>query len=569
VTDPLLDAPLVQSIGWALIHFVWQGTVIGVATALALRALAGARPTARYAVACCSLASMLMVPVIAVLTNRAADPLTGAAVTAASVNVVPPVPLDRLLPSAVIVWLAGVLVLSVRLVVAYAGVERLKRATRTVDATVIARVQSLVHRFGIGRRVRVFESTLVRVPTVVGCLRPVILLPASVITGLAPAYLDAVLAHELAHVRRHDYLVNVLQSLVETLLFYHPAVWWCSRQIRIEREHCCDDMVVEAGGNRVAYAAALAQLEELRGLQPMLSLNASGGRLLDRIRRLLGESPTKERRSTMWTIAAALAVVTAIVVIPALTVADASELVTSLPSDSRKSNPRQALPPSTVRDRTTVKDADWADYVRDTQAALETLARETRGVPEQSESQPQPQPAPQPQPTPQPGPRPQAQPWPQPPQPPMPPLPRAGAVPPAPPTPAPAAPAPPVPPGQVASPAPPAPPAPPVPPLEPVGLDPDSIHELIENATQQIAASFEELRRATAEVGLKQEAIRQAQAEMAKMRIESLAAREQIEVMQKTLSDFSAKSAASQLDRREMQKLLDELSAEISKLRAR
>ena len=300
MANPLLNTPLVQSVGWALIHFVWQGTAIGIATAIALRVLAGSRPTVRYGVACFSLALMLTVPV---------------APHVASV-VMPPVPLDRVLPSAVFVWLAGVSLLSLRLIAACAGVERLKRATRAVDATVAERVQSLAQRFGIDRHVRVFESTLVRVPTVVGYLRPVILLPASVITGLAPAYLDAVIAHELAHVRRHDYLVNVLQSLVETLLFYHPAVWWCSRQIRIEREHCCDDMVVEAGGNRVAYAAALAQLEELRGLEPMLSLNASGGRLIDRIRRLLGGSPMKERRSTTWTIAAALAVVTAIVVTP-------------------------------------------------------------------------------------------------------------------------------------------------------------------------------------------------------------------------------------------------------------
>jgi len=512
VTDPLLDTPLIQSIGWALIHFVWQGTVIGIATALALRALAGARPTGRYAVACFSLASMLIVPVIAVLTDRAGDPLTGVAV--ASVNVVPPVPLDRLLPSAVIVWLAGVLLLSVRLVVAYAGVERLKRATRTVDVTVVARVKLLAYRFGIDRPVRVFESTLVRVPTVVGCLRPVILLPASVIAGLDPAYLDAVLAHELAHVRRHDYLVNVLQSLVETLLFYHPAVWWCSRQIRIEREHCCDDMVVEAGGNRVAYAAALAQLEELRGLQPMLSLNASGGRLLDRIRRLLGESPMKERRSTMWTIAAALAVVTAIVVMPALTVADASELVTSL-----QSNSGHASPPQTLR----------------LQIAIA-----------QPQAQPAPQPAPQPpsrrqvQRTPQ---R-EAEPAPQPPQPPTPPHPGAVAAPTAPPTLAPAAPAPPAPPSppsaQVALPALPAPPAPPAPPVDILGLDPDSIHELMTSATQEIAESLKELRRATEELGLKQEAIRQAQAEISKMRIESLASKAQIEAMQKALSEMSA-----------------------------
>ncbi len=403
MTDPLLDMPLVQSIGWALIHFVWQGTVIGIASALALRALAGARPTVRYAVACFSLALMLIVPLVAVLADRGSDSLAIVSAAATSINVGPPVPLDRLLPAAVVVWLVGVLLLSVRLIVAWAGVERLKWATRAVDATVIARVQSLAHRFGIDRPVRVFESTLVRVPTVVGCLRPVILLPASVLTGLMPAYLDAVLAHELAHVRRHDYLVNVLQSLVETLLFYHPAVWWCSRQIRIEREHCCDDMVVEAGGNRVAYAAALAQLEELRGLQPMLSLNASGGRLVDRIRRLLGESPMKERRSTMWTIAAALAVVTAIVVTPALTVADASGLVTSLQSDSGQSNPPQVpVLPSAVRDRKAVED-----------------------------TAPRPQPAPRPQgrptsqPQAQPTPQPEAQPWPQPPQPPVPPVPSA------------------------------------------------------------------------------------------------------------------------------------------------
>jgi beta-lactamase regulating signal transducer with metallopeptidase domain len=551
VIDPLLDSPLVRSIGWALIHFVWQGTVIGIATALTLRALAGARPVMRYAVACFSLALMLIVPVIGVLTNRPSDSSTLAPAAAASVNVVAPVPLDRLLPSAVMFWLAGVLLLSVRLMVACAGVQRLKRATRTVDAAVVARVLSLAHRFGIDRPVRVFESTLVRVPTVVGHLRPVILLPASVITGLAPGYLDAVLAHELAHVRRHDYLVNALQSLVETLLFYHPAVWWCSRQIRIEREHCCDDMVVEAGGNRLAYATALAQLEELRGLEPMLSLNASGGRLVDRIRRLLSESPMKERRSTTWTIAAALAVVIALVVTPARRVADASELMVAGESDSQPSNPPQLPEPTSV----VRANAGWAESRRASQVALETLARETQGV----ATLPGP---PQPQPKAQAATQPQA-PSPDPPPPPLPPTPSTVAVPPA-------APAPPSPPNApVALPALPAPPAPPAPPQEPLALDPDSIHESMRRATQQIAASFEELRRATQEVGLKQEALRQAQAEVAKMRIEALAARTQIEAMQKVLSEFSAKKAASQFDSREIQKLIDDLSAELAKLRAR
>ena len=546
MTSPLLYAPLVQSIGWALIHFVWQGTTIGIATALALHVLAGARPTVRYAVACFSLALMLIVPVVAVLGDRAASSLAVTPSAAASVDVVPAVPLDRLLPGAVIVWLAGVLLLSVRLIVACYGVERLKRATRSVDARVVARVQLLAHRFGINGPVQVLESALVRVPTVVGCLRPVILLPASVITGLAPSYLDAVLAHELAHVRRHDYIVNVLQSLVETLLFYHPAVWWCSRQIRIEREHCCDDMVVDAGGDRVGYATALAQLEELRGLQPMLSLNASGGRLLDRIRRLLGESPKTERRSTTWTIAVALTVLTAIVAMPALTVADASERAVSSQSE-------QAL-----------KDKEWSDYVRESQAALETLARETQGMvvlAQQASPQPQAQPAPQTKP--QPAPRPQAQPrpqpnsqpetqaTPQPPQPPLPPSPAAVAAPQAPPAlprPAPLAPAPPLAPNSQVPVLAPVPPAPPAPPLESLGLDADSIQEAMKGAMQQIADSLQELRRATDDVAIKQEAIRQAQAEIAKMRIDTLATRTQLEMMQKEI---------------------DELNKELSKLRAR
>ena len=203
------------------------------------------------------------------------------------------------------------------------GVERLKRATREVDEAVSFRLRVLAQRLGVGRTVHVFASEVVRVPTVVGWLRPVILLPVSVITGLPAAHLDAVLAHELAHVRRHDYLVNALQAIVETLLFYHPAVWWCSRQIRIEREHCCDDLVVEACGDRVGYARALAQLEELRGLEPMLSLNATGGRLIARVRRVLGHPPVAERGSTAWILVAALTLVAAAMILtPVVTSAD-------------------------------------------------------------------------------------------------------------------------------------------------------------------------------------------------------------------------------------------------------
>src|SRR5204862_7224915 len=126
---------------------------------------------------------------------------------------------------------------------------------------------------------RLRESAGVPVPAVLGGVRPVVLLPASAVTGLTPLQLDALLAHELAHVRRYDYLVNVLQSVIETLLFYHPAVWWVSRRVRDEREHCCDDLAVTVCGDAHAYATALLDMERLRGVAPAWAMAAAGGSL--------------------------------------------------------------------------------------------------------------------------------------------------------------------------------------------------------------------------------------------------------------------------------------------------
>ena len=143
--------------------------------------------------------------------------------------------------------------------------------------------------------VQLLESTRVAVPMAVGWLRPAILLPVTALTGLPSDQLEAILAHELAHTRRYDYLVNLIQSAVETLLFYHPAVWWVSGRIRVEREHCCDDQAVAACGDRVLYARALAALEEQRGSGWRLAPSARDGSLLARVRRLLGVSAPVER----------------------------------------------------------------------------------------------------------------------------------------------------------------------------------------------------------------------------------------------------------------------------------
>ena len=154
----------------------------------------------------------------------------------------------------------------------------------------------------------VLESARVTVPTLVGWLRPVVLVPAAALSGLTTYQLQAVLAHELAHIRRHDYLVNLLQSVVETLLFYHPAVWWVSSEVRAEREHCCDDLAVEVCGDRLVYVSALAELTSIE--RRAFALAATDGSLVSRVRRILGRSTQTPRElPPSWGILVLLALV--------------------------------------------------------------------------------------------------------------------------------------------------------------------------------------------------------------------------------------------------------------------
>ncbi|MCL5745151.1 MAG: hypothetical protein M1541_14700, partial [Acidobacteria bacterium] len=185
------------------------------------------------------------------------------------------------LPWLVAGWILGVVVLSLRLAVGWFQIHQARtRSGESLEAQLGARLRELQRRLRLSRPVRLVKSALVEVPTVIGWFRPMILLPASALTGLSPVQLDLILAHELAHLRRWDHWVNLLQIAIETLLFYHPAVWWVSRCVREEREHCCDELAVAVCGNRLAYAQALATLEELRQAPADLALAAAGGSLL-------------------------------------------------------------------------------------------------------------------------------------------------------------------------------------------------------------------------------------------------------------------------------------------------
>ena len=192
------------------------------------------------------------------------------------------------LPHVAVAWVCGVLLLTAWRMAGWRRVRRLVRLdVRAIGGPLRSKFAELADRLQVRRPVRLLESAAAAVPVVIGYIRPVVLLPVSAVTGLAPRQLEAILAHELAHVRRHDYLVNTIQIAIETLLFYHPAVWWVSRRIREEREECCDDSAVAVCGSRLTYARALVSLVEL-GSPPAAAVAASGGLLLARIRRIVG-----------------------------------------------------------------------------------------------------------------------------------------------------------------------------------------------------------------------------------------------------------------------------------------
>jgi TonB family protein len=167
-------------------------------------------------------------------------------------------------------------------------VSSMRRRGRPADAEILATVSGLATRMGLSRRVRVLTAALPDGPSIAGWLRPVLLLPPAALLGLSPEQLEAVLAHELAHLRRYDHMVNAAQTLVETLLFYHPAVWWTSARMREERELCCDDMAVRACGDALCFARALTSLERMRVVTPAAALGSTGGSLMYRVQRLIG-----------------------------------------------------------------------------------------------------------------------------------------------------------------------------------------------------------------------------------------------------------------------------------------
>ncbi len=341
ILSDLFSDALIYAVGWTIVHTLWQGALVAIVLAVVLACTRAVTPNTRYLLSATGLlliAGMAVPTFISLYTPEAAQkpaifplmayaqPVDGAGMP---VDVVEAATapgdfaadlrswLDAGMPAIVLVWFAGMLFLTVKFLAEFAYTNRLRyKEIFPPSPFWKSRFEDLCYLTNVRKGIDLVESALVQVPIVIGVLKPVILLPLGTLAGLPAQQIEAILAHELAHIRRHDYLVNILQTLITILFFYHPAIWWISSRMRIEREHCCDDIAVAVSGSPIALAKALAGLQE-RALAPRSAMAATGGgnkyHLLHRIRRIAGQpgksSTPVERGVAVCVLVAALLVV--------------------------------------------------------------------------------------------------------------------------------------------------------------------------------------------------------------------------------------------------------------------
>jgi len=291
----------VHALGLSLLHFLWQGALIGVGYLGVRRFVPASNPELRYACGMVAIVLLALCPIATCLfllntqpATLAPLPLMAAVVgpvagPAAGLQVAHPGLSAYSLTWLVALWLAGVLLMVLRTVHQWRSLNRIVRLHAILDPELQRMARLLADRLGYLRSLRVRVTDRIDTPTLVGWFRPVVLLPAALVLRFPRQQLELILAHEVGHLRRLDHLANLVQALVETLLFYHPVVHWISQEVRNDRELCCDSLVLRTTRHEpYLYARTLAELEEWRQQPARLAMAATGGHLLDRVRRIVG-----------------------------------------------------------------------------------------------------------------------------------------------------------------------------------------------------------------------------------------------------------------------------------------
>jgi beta-lactamase regulating signal transducer with metallopeptidase domain len=347
------------ALGWTLLHFCWQGTAVAVAYAVVDQMTSRATSKIRYVVALAALALMpavvagtfaeeIRVATPAPVNGHAAQLISGAHLDVVPRPILHEIPLassleepgtwltiraERLLPWIDALWMVGVFLLAIRSLGGWWQLEQVRRRARRIVPPEVERgFLRICKEIQVGRRVILRVSDEVISPLAMGVWRATVILPVSAVLGLPSEELEAVMAHELGHIRRWDYIWNLLQTAVESVLFFHPAVWWLSRTVRERREVCCDEIAVRSCAGATVYARALLRLEEQRtvNLRLAMALDGCGGSLLGRVRKVLGEDMAMERRMTSGvSVAAAGALAIALLLGPKVGEAVAAPIVSA------------------------------------------------------------------------------------------------------------------------------------------------------------------------------------------------------------------------------------------------
>lgn len=307
---------IANKVGWVCLHSIWQGVIVACVLAICLRLIprnSYVALNARYLIATLSLVAL---PILAIATYVSIELETlDARTEAAAVAVAPkaetlvpgvnvPLVLERIvstvepwLPWASLIWVIGVTIAAMRIAIGWITIRWIvQRAQPPTDDNWQICVQKISQAIGVRTMVKVLISTDISTPAIFGLIKPVILWPAWALIGISPSMIDAIITHELAHVKRYDMVVNALQLCIEVLFFHHPAAWWISAQVRSEREHCADELAIRAMesaniGSRVLYARSLLTLEETRNISAF-AMGATGGKLIHRVRRIAGMDQT-------------------------------------------------------------------------------------------------------------------------------------------------------------------------------------------------------------------------------------------------------------------------------------
>lgn len=302
--DNLFNSPALYTIAITLIHFIWQGALVAGVLKLLLLATPYTKPQLRYLFASIAMTACLLLPVLTYAWIYSPDYLHANATQDPSQLLSPLVEqvgaqqsdwyqnVFEALPFISIGWAIIVFLLALKLCIELVSVNRMHLSGSYLPTDKLqARFEQLIIDMGVQQKPQLLISLKTNVPMAIGWLKPIVLVPASMVSGLSPQQLDMLLLHELAHIRRHDYLVNFVQTLVEITLFFHPAVRWISKQMRNEREYCSDDLAVAHAGSPVAYAKTLAKTATLckqhRHSIPSMAMAASGGDLKQRVMRLV------------------------------------------------------------------------------------------------------------------------------------------------------------------------------------------------------------------------------------------------------------------------------------------